>query len=196
MAGWAVELLKNIRARRFYRDQIVHVERLRSQRAWHSELWRPLPRQLERAVRRAGVKQFYVHQAQAIDASVQLLDELAASAAETAQEAGASRIRFADTVEEPVAEALLAALVVSMAGLVVTLGWRPTVGRLDRSPELRSETPQSPPATAPPTALPEPRAPDRVAAAPSPQAERVEIEPDVVFIQGVARLVEVVRGAE
>jgi len=68
MALWAAELLENIRSRRFYRDQIVHVERLRPQRAWHSDLQRPLPRQLARAVRRAGVKQFYVHQAQAIDA--------------------------------------------------------------------------------------------------------------------------------
>jgi len=68
MALWAAELLKNIRARRFYRDQIVHVERLRPQRAWYSDLQRPLPRQLARAVRQAGVKQFYVHQAQAIDA--------------------------------------------------------------------------------------------------------------------------------
>jgi DEAD/DEAH box helicase domain-containing protein len=68
MAPWAAELLKKIRSRRFYRDQIVHVERLRPQRAWYSDLQRPLPRQLARAVRRSGVKQYYVHQAQAIDA--------------------------------------------------------------------------------------------------------------------------------
>jgi DEAD/DEAH box helicase domain-containing protein len=68
MALRVAELLKNIRSRRFYRDQVVHVERIRSRRAWYSDLQRPLPRQLDKAVRKAGVKQFYVHQAQAIDA--------------------------------------------------------------------------------------------------------------------------------
>jgi DEAD/DEAH box helicase domain-containing protein len=68
MAPWGADLLRHIRSRRFYRDQIVHVERLRPRRAWYSDLARPLPRQLSKAVQGVGVKRFYVHQAQAIDA--------------------------------------------------------------------------------------------------------------------------------
>ena len=62
------EFLKALTTGRSYNDQIVHVERIPAQRAWYGDLERPLPRQLSRAVRRTGVKRFYVHQAQAINA--------------------------------------------------------------------------------------------------------------------------------
>ncbi len=68
MAIQIAELFQNIKMRRFYKDQIVHVERMRSQRAWYGDLERPLPRQLQRAITRTGAKRFYVHQAQAINA--------------------------------------------------------------------------------------------------------------------------------
>ena len=60
--------LKQLKSRRFYEDQIVHVERIPSRRAWHADLERPLPRQLKKAVEWAGVTNLYVHQAEAINA--------------------------------------------------------------------------------------------------------------------------------
>jgi DEAD/DEAH box helicase domain-containing protein len=68
MALRVAELFQNIQARRFYQDQIVHIERIPSQRAWYGDLARSLPRRLARAVADMGAKQFYVHQAQAINA--------------------------------------------------------------------------------------------------------------------------------
>ena len=62
------ELFENIQARRFYKDQIVHVERIPSQRAWYGDLARSLPRRLAQAVARTGVKRYYVHQAEGINA--------------------------------------------------------------------------------------------------------------------------------
>ena len=55
------ELLQNIQARRFYKDQIVHVELIPSQRAWYGELGRSLPRRLAAVVRRTGVKQCRIY---------------------------------------------------------------------------------------------------------------------------------------
>jgi DEAD/DEAH box helicase domain-containing protein len=62
------ELLENIQARRFYRGQIVHVERIPAQRAWYGDLARSLPRRLLKAVAGAGARRFYVHQAEGINA--------------------------------------------------------------------------------------------------------------------------------
>jgi DEAD/DEAH box helicase domain-containing protein len=59
--------LRQVKNRRFYEDQIVHVEQIRARRAWYSELERPLPRQLKSALERLGIGRFYVHQARAID---------------------------------------------------------------------------------------------------------------------------------
>jgi DEAD/DEAH box helicase domain-containing protein len=52
-----------------YRDQVVHVERLRARRARYGQLERPLPPPLERALDRAGAGQLYSHQAEAINAA-------------------------------------------------------------------------------------------------------------------------------
>jgi DEAD/DEAH box helicase domain-containing protein len=52
-----------------YRDQVVHVERLRARRARYGQLERPLPPPLERALERAGAGQLYSHQAEAINAA-------------------------------------------------------------------------------------------------------------------------------
>ena len=60
--------LKQLRGRRFYQGQIVHVERIPSRRAWYGKLARSLPRQLQKALERTGVGEFYVHQADAINA--------------------------------------------------------------------------------------------------------------------------------
>jgi len=62
------DFLQEIQTRRFYRGQIVHIEQIRSKRAWYGELERPLPRQVQAACRRAGVRRLYVHQAEAINA--------------------------------------------------------------------------------------------------------------------------------
>ena len=61
-------LLSEFKSRRFYRDQIVHVERIPTRRAWYGKLERPLPRQLTMALEKVGVRQLYVHQAQAMNA--------------------------------------------------------------------------------------------------------------------------------
>ncbi len=60
--------LQQLKGRRFYEDQIVHVEHIPARRAWHADLDRPLPRQLQKALEWAGVTRLYVHQAQAINA--------------------------------------------------------------------------------------------------------------------------------
>ncbi len=60
--------LASLRARRFYHNQIVHLARLPRRAAHYGRLARPLPRPLEQALNRTGVKQFYSHQAEAINA--------------------------------------------------------------------------------------------------------------------------------
>ena len=55
-------LLSELKARRTYKGQIVHVERIPSRRAWYGRLERSLPRQLKAALERSGVKRFYIHQ--------------------------------------------------------------------------------------------------------------------------------------
>jgi DEAD/DEAH box helicase domain-containing protein len=50
-----------------YRDQIVHVEHLRSQEAGYGELVKPLPPALDAALRSAGLFPLYSHQAEAIN---------------------------------------------------------------------------------------------------------------------------------
>lgn len=62
------QFLGQIKNRRFYRDQVVHVERIPASRAWYGDLERPLPNQLKAALVRTGVEQFYIHQAMAINA--------------------------------------------------------------------------------------------------------------------------------
>ena len=62
------ELLQNIQARRFYKDQIVHVERIPPQRAWYGDLSRSLPRRLSKAIARTGAARLYAHQAEGINA--------------------------------------------------------------------------------------------------------------------------------
>jgi DEAD/DEAH box helicase domain-containing protein len=62
------QFLQQIKNRRFYEDQIVHVERIPARRAWYAGLDRPLPRQLNKAVEWAGMARLYVHQAEAINA--------------------------------------------------------------------------------------------------------------------------------
>jgi DEAD/DEAH box helicase domain-containing protein len=60
--------LRQLKGRRSYEDQIVHIERIPARRAWYGELERPLPRQLQQALEGAGLGRFYVHQAEAINA--------------------------------------------------------------------------------------------------------------------------------
>jgi DEAD/DEAH box helicase domain-containing protein len=52
-----------------YRDQVVHVERLKARRARYAQLERPLPPALLTALRQAGAGKLYHHQARAINAA-------------------------------------------------------------------------------------------------------------------------------
>ena len=52
----------------WYRNQIVHVERLPARKARYGRLRRPLPHPLANALRAAGVQRLYSHQAEAINA--------------------------------------------------------------------------------------------------------------------------------
>ena len=61
-------LLSELKSRRFYRDQIAHIERIPARGAWYGELDRPLPRQLTTALNRIGASRLYMHQAQAVNA--------------------------------------------------------------------------------------------------------------------------------
>jgi len=60
--------LQQIVQRRFYENQIVHVERLPPRYARYGQLNQRLPRALEQALKQAGVDRFYSHQAEAINA--------------------------------------------------------------------------------------------------------------------------------
>ena len=51
-----------------YRDQVVHVERIRARRARYGKLDRPLPPALQSALCDIGAVKLYAHQAQAINA--------------------------------------------------------------------------------------------------------------------------------
>lgn len=62
------QFLQQLKTRRFYENQVAHVQRIPARRAWYADLERPLPRQLTRALEAAGIGQFYVHQAEAINA--------------------------------------------------------------------------------------------------------------------------------
>jgi len=62
------QFLQELEARRFYENQIVHVEHIPPRRARYGELERRLPRQLQRALRQVSMDRFYTHQAQAINA--------------------------------------------------------------------------------------------------------------------------------
>lgn len=61
-----IEELKNSQE---YRGQVVHIEHIPARRAEYASLERPLPDELENALRSEGIEQFYVHQAEAIDAA-------------------------------------------------------------------------------------------------------------------------------
>jgi len=61
--------LRHLRSQPFYRDQLEHVERLSSRRAFYAGLSGPLPPALDAALKAAGVKRFFRHQAQAIEAA-------------------------------------------------------------------------------------------------------------------------------
>ncbi len=60
--------IDHVRQQPWYDDQIVHVERIPRQRARYGRLHKPLPKPLDEALRRAGLSQFYVHQAAGINA--------------------------------------------------------------------------------------------------------------------------------
>ncbi len=64
----AEQWLQQLKQRRFYEAQIVHVERLPRRRARYGRLHKPLPRPLEWALRQNGITRFYSHQAEAINA--------------------------------------------------------------------------------------------------------------------------------
>ena len=59
--------LEKIRRQRWYKNQIVHVERIPGRPARYGTLDRPLSPRLERALHRLGIDRFYVHQATAIN---------------------------------------------------------------------------------------------------------------------------------
>jgi len=60
--------LDHVRQQAWYDGQIVHVEHLGRQRARYGRLQQPLTRPLDEALRRAGLKDFYSHQAAGINA--------------------------------------------------------------------------------------------------------------------------------
>ncbi|RLC76143.1 MAG: hypothetical protein DRI61_13780, partial [Chloroflexi bacterium] len=60
--------LEYLKAAPFYRGQIVHVERIPARKARYGELERPLPEPLQQALKRAGIRGLYTHQADAINA--------------------------------------------------------------------------------------------------------------------------------
>ncbi|MEO6463035.1 MAG: DEAD/DEAH box helicase [Candidatus Eisenbacteria bacterium] len=59
--------LDEVRRRRGYHGELVHVERLSARPARHAEPTAPLPPPLVRALRTLGIERLYTHQAQAID---------------------------------------------------------------------------------------------------------------------------------
>ncbi|GAB4542317.1 MAG: DEAD/DEAH box helicase [Anaerolineae bacterium] len=61
------DFLQHLRSLPAYHGQLEHVERLPPRRARYARLSRPLPPELEAALKSAGVKRFFRHQAQAID---------------------------------------------------------------------------------------------------------------------------------
>ena len=61
--------LEKLRRQRWYKGQIVHVERIPGRKARYGTLDRPLHPQVERALRHMGITRFYTHQAQAINAA-------------------------------------------------------------------------------------------------------------------------------
>src|SRR5579875_2640629 len=63
--------LQDLRRSEFYRGQIAHVERIPGQSARYGELKRALHPELERALRSQGIRQFYSHQAEAINAALE-----------------------------------------------------------------------------------------------------------------------------
>ncbi len=62
------EFLEKIRRDGDYRGQIAHVETIRARDAVYRDPERPLPEELRRALREAGVERLYSHQVDAIDA--------------------------------------------------------------------------------------------------------------------------------
>ncbi len=63
------QLIQHLTQQSFYRDQIVHVERIPARRARYGRLRRGLPPALRDALKSIGVSRFYTHQAQAINAA-------------------------------------------------------------------------------------------------------------------------------
>ena len=63
------QLIDYLTRQSFYRAQIVHVERIPARKARYGRLRRGLPRPLEEALHGIGVRRFYTHQAQAINAA-------------------------------------------------------------------------------------------------------------------------------
>ena len=63
------QLIDYLTQQSFYRDQIVHVERIPARKARYGRLRRGLPRPLLEALAGMGVRRFYTHQAQAINAA-------------------------------------------------------------------------------------------------------------------------------
>ena len=62
------DFVKQIRKQPGYRDQVVHLERLRARSARYGRLERPLPAPLQGALERSGAGRLYSHQAEAINA--------------------------------------------------------------------------------------------------------------------------------
>ncbi|RME47450.1 MAG: DEAD/DEAH box helicase, partial [Chloroflexi bacterium] len=63
------QLVQHLTQQSFYRDQIVHVERIPARGARYGRLRRGLPPALQDALKSIGVRRFYTHQAQAINAA-------------------------------------------------------------------------------------------------------------------------------
>ncbi len=61
--------LERLRRYRWYKDQIVHVERIPGRPARYGDLARPLHPRVAEALKRRGITRFYLHQAQAINAA-------------------------------------------------------------------------------------------------------------------------------
>ena len=59
--------LRQLQSHRSWRDQIVHVERLRARPARHAEPKTPLSEQVRKILTEAGIERLYLHQAQAVD---------------------------------------------------------------------------------------------------------------------------------
>ncbi|MFQ5343421.1 MAG: DEAD/DEAH box helicase [Anaerolineae bacterium] len=63
------QLIDYLTRQSFYRDQIVHMERIPARKARYGRLRRGLPRPLLEALAGIGIRRFYTHQAQAINAA-------------------------------------------------------------------------------------------------------------------------------